>query len=81
MEADLDKEQTDTLAANNLLRAEWEQIRARYPGTDLDFSGELDDINESLDAMGPLFLLGVGLICTSHRHNLSFFKRLKFQVE
>ena len=62
VEADLDKEQTDTLAANNRLRAEWEQIRARYPGTDLDFSGELDDINESLDAMGPLFLLGVGLI-------------------
>jgi multidrug efflux pump subunit AcrB len=62
VEADLDKEITDTLAANNLLRAEWEQIRARYPGTDLDFSGELDDINESLDAMGPLFLLGVGLI-------------------
>lgn len=62
VEADLDKEQTDTLAANNVLRAEWERIRTRYPGTDLDFSGELDDIYESLDAMGPLFLLGVGLI-------------------
>jgi multidrug efflux pump subunit AcrB len=62
VEADLDKEQTDTLAANNRLRAEWEKIRARYPGVDLDFSGELDDIYESLDAMGPLFLLGVGLI-------------------
>jgi multidrug efflux pump subunit AcrB len=62
VEADLDKEITDTLAANAALRAEWEKIRARYPGTDLDFSGELDDINESLAAMGPLFLLGVGLI-------------------
>ncbi len=62
VEADLDKEATDTLAANNRLRAEWEKIRARYPATNLDFSGELDDINESLDAMGPLFLLGVGLI-------------------
>ena len=62
VEADLDKEQIDTLAANNLLRVEWEKIRTRYPGTNLDFSGELDDINESLDAMGPLFLLGVGLI-------------------
>ncbi len=62
VEADLDKETTDTLVANNQLRAEWEKIRARYPATDLDFSGELDDINESLDAMGPLFLLGVGLI-------------------
>ena len=62
VEADLDKDHIDTLAANNWLRAEWEKVRARYPGTDLDFSGELDDINESLDAMGPLFLLGVGLI-------------------
>ncbi|MGF1614319.1 MAG: efflux RND transporter permease subunit [Gammaproteobacteria bacterium] len=62
VEADLDKSQTDTLAANDQLRAQWEEIRARYPGTDLDFSGELDDINESLEAMGPLFLLGVGLI-------------------
>jgi multidrug efflux pump subunit AcrB len=62
VEADLDKEQSDTLAANNRLRAEWEKIRPRYPGVNLDFSGELDDIDESLSAMGPLFLLGVGLI-------------------
>jgi multidrug efflux pump subunit AcrB len=62
VEADLDPQLNDTLSANNQLRAEWERIRARYPNTDLDFSGELDDINESLDAMGPLFLLGVGLI-------------------
>ncbi len=62
VEADLDKEQSDTLTANNRLRAEWEKIRPRYPGANLDFSGELDDIDESLSAMGPLFLLGVGLI-------------------
>ncbi|MDQ5909199.1 MAG: hypothetical protein QG599_1293, partial [Pseudomonadota bacterium] len=62
VEADLDSEITDTLSANNQLRAAWESVRNRYPNTDLDFSGELDDINESLDAMGPLFLLGVGLI-------------------
>ena len=62
VEADLDKEQTDTLVANRQIRTEWEKIRVHYPSTDLDFSGELDDINESLDAMGPLFLLGVGLI-------------------
>lgn len=62
VEADLDQTVTDTLAANHQLRAAWELIRSRYPNTDLDFSGELDDINESLNAMGPLFLLGVGLI-------------------
>ncbi|MBI2319663.1 MAG: efflux RND transporter permease subunit [Betaproteobacteria bacterium] len=62
VEADLVKEQTDTLAANNSIKAEWEAIKARYPQVDLDFSGELDDIQESLEAMKFLFLLGVGLI-------------------
>ncbi len=39
-----------------------ERIAARYPDIDLDFSGELDDIQESLDAIGVLFLLGVGVM-------------------
>lgn len=62
VEGDLAPGSTDTVAANTLLREGWERERARFPGVDLDFSGELDDINESLDAMGPLFLLGLGLI-------------------
>lgn len=62
VEADLDKEITDTVAANRILREEWQKIAAQYPGVNLDFSGELDDINESLDAMLALFALGVGLI-------------------
>ncbi len=62
VEADLDKEVTDTVEANRILREEWRKIAARYPGVNLDFSGELDDINESLDAMLALFALGVGLI-------------------
>ncbi len=62
VEADLDKALTDTLAANEIIRAEWAKIAARFPGADLDFSGELDDIRESLEAMLGLFLLGVGLI-------------------
>jgi multidrug efflux pump subunit AcrB len=62
VEADLDKTVTDTVAANEAIRAGWEKVHARYPTTDLDFSGELDDIYESLDAMKVLFLLGVGLI-------------------
>ncbi|HEX5755665.1 MAG TPA: efflux RND transporter permease subunit, partial [Arenimonas sp.] len=62
VEADLAPGSTDTLAANAMLREGWEKIRTRYPGTDLDFSGELDDLNESLGAMGGLFLLGLGLI-------------------
>jgi multidrug efflux pump subunit AcrB len=62
VEADLDRDQIDTVQANRMLREQWDEMRGRFPGADLDFSGELDDIEESLAAMGPLFLLGVGLI-------------------
>lgn len=62
VEADLDKTQIDTLEANNRLKAAWAELRVRFPATQLDFSGELDDIQESLDAMIMLFGLGVGLI-------------------
>jgi multidrug efflux pump subunit AcrB len=62
VEANLDKDVTDTVAANNFIKAEWEKVRTQHPGVDLDFSGELEDIEESLAAMQALFLLGVGLI-------------------
>jgi multidrug efflux pump subunit AcrB len=62
VEADIERKQTDTVAVNNAIRAAWENIQGRYPQTTLDFSGELDDIQESLDSMGVLFLLGIGLI-------------------
>lgn len=62
VEADIDRRATDTVKVNNLVRARWEEIHSRFPSTSLDFSGELDDIQESLDAMGLLFLLGLGLI-------------------
>ncbi|HCZ15150.1 MAG TPA: AcrB/AcrD/AcrF family protein [Candidatus Accumulibacter sp.] len=62
VEANLDKERTDTAAANAIIASAWERIRAGHPGVSLDFSGELEDIEESLAAMKILFLLGVGLI-------------------
>lgn len=62
VEADLDKAITDTVAANRIIREEWNKVAAQFPNTGIDFSGELDDIQESLDAMLWLFLLGVGLI-------------------
>ncbi|GIL03719.1 MAG: multidrug ABC transporter [Betaproteobacteria bacterium] len=61
VEANLDKERTDTFAANRMIQAEWARLRASYPNVDLDFTGELDDIQESLDALGMLFVLGIGL--------------------
>lgn len=62
VEADLDKGITDTVSANRAILSGWEAIRGRYPGIDLDQTGELDDIQESLDAILVLFLLGVGLM-------------------
>ena len=62
VEADLDKKKMDTVAVNKLIRQQWVKIQPQYPGVGLDFTGELDDIQESLDAMLNLFLLGVGLI-------------------
>ncbi len=60
--ADLDEELNDTRKANAELAKRWSEIAGDYPSTDLEFSGELDDLNETLDAMGGLFLLGLGLI-------------------
>lgn len=62
IQADIDRAQTDTVQANNYLREQWAQLQAQYPGVSLDFSGELDDIQESLDAISGLFLFGLGLI-------------------
>ncbi len=62
LEADLDKLQTDTLAANRIVREAWDKMAPRHPGIAVDYSGELDDIQESLDSMLSLFLLGLGLI-------------------
>ena len=62
LEADIDKERIDTVTANNLIMREWQRLQGDYPDIDLDFSGELDDIKESIDAMAMLFLLGIGVI-------------------
>lgn len=62
IEADIDRRHLDTVSANDWIRGQWEEIRERHPDVSLDFTGLLDDIIESLDAMAVLFLLGVGLI-------------------
>jgi multidrug efflux pump subunit AcrB len=62
VEADLDKELTNTVEANGRILQEWDGIRDRYPDIDLDFSGELDDIQESIDSIQVLFLFGIGLM-------------------
>ena len=62
VEADIDKKKIDTISANTFVTDGWEKVAQRYPNINLDFTGELDDIQESLDAILTLFLLGVGLM-------------------
>ena len=63
VEADLDDLVIDTVTANNKIVAKWQQqLQADFPDIDLDFSGELDDIQESMDAILMLFVFGVGVM-------------------
>ncbi|NKB62087.1 MAG: AcrB/AcrD/AcrF family protein [Gammaproteobacteria bacterium] len=62
VESDIDTSKTDTIAANQKIKDYWKTIQHKYPNVDLDFSGVLDDIEESLSAIGMLFLMGLGLI-------------------
>jgi len=62
VEADIEEGGMDTVTANRLIVEAWEGQKARFPDIDLDFSGELDDIQESIDAIGVLFIFGVGLM-------------------
>ena len=62
LEANIDKSKTDTVEANEKIISYWATIADRHPNVSLDFSGELDDIAESIDSMGILFLFGIGLM-------------------
>lgn len=60
--ANLDKSVSDSARAIARIRDAWTEVAARHPGVDLDFSGEFDDIGESLADLWKLFLLGLGLV-------------------
>ncbi|MEM7610984.1 MAG: efflux RND transporter permease subunit [Pseudomonadota bacterium] len=60
--AELEPGTTDTVQANAQVEAAWREVAAEFPQIDLEFEGALDDIQESLNAFGPLGLLGIGLI-------------------
>ena len=62
IEADLDSGVTDTLRANHYVQQEWRGFAKKYPDVELDYSGELDDVQQSIHAMVLLFLFGAGLI-------------------
>jgi multidrug efflux pump subunit AcrB len=62
VEADLDTEVMNTVQANDLVKQKWAEIADQYPQNDLNFSGQLDDLQESLDSMLVLFMFGILLI-------------------
>jgi multidrug efflux pump subunit AcrB len=62
VEADLDKNLMNTVEANDLIRQRWLEISHQYSENDLNFSGQLDDIDESINSMFQLLLFGVLLI-------------------
>ena len=62
LEADIDRERLNEVQVNDMVAAQWEKVRQEFPNVTLDFSGALDDIQESLDAMLLLFIFGIGLI-------------------
>lgn len=62
LEADIDRTQLDTLAANQLVLDAWQEIADRYPDIDIDLTGAQEDIQESLAALAVLFPIGLGAI-------------------
>ncbi len=62
VEADLDKAIMDTPAVNRYLKNVWRDHAGDFPDIDLDFSGELDEIQESVESLVVLFAIGVGII-------------------
>ena len=62
VEADLDDTLIDTVTANELVKQAWAEGQGSYPNIDLDFSGELDDIDEAMDSILILFIFGIGVM-------------------
>lgn len=62
VEADIESEALDTVTANKIILDAWQEHKDTFPNIDLDQSGELDDIYESMDAISVLFVFGVGLM-------------------
>ena len=60
--ADVDKEKIDVVQGSDIVLDEWNKIKFDYPNIDIEFSGILDDIEESLEEMRFLFILGLGLM-------------------
>lgn len=54
--------QLDTVTANKMMLKGWEKYRDQFPDIDLDFTGQLDDLNEGIRSLIMLFLFGLGVM-------------------
>ncbi|NJA08067.1 efflux RND transporter permease subunit [Methylococcaceae bacterium WWC4] len=62
LQADLDKSQMDTLAANGEIQRRWEWVKDRYPDIKVSFGGEMETVEEGLKQLWQFLVLGLGLI-------------------
>jgi multidrug efflux pump subunit AcrB len=61
-ERDYSKCQLDTVTANKMMTDKWDKIKDQFPTINLDFTGQLDDINDSISSLTQLMLFGVGIM-------------------
>ena len=54
--------QLDTVTANKMMLAGWDKVKDQFPGIDLDLTGQLDDIQDSIKSLVRLLLFGVGIM-------------------
>ncbi len=60
--SNLDKQKTTTVEANQTLAESFSSMAKRYPGINLDFSGEFQEFKESFAGLVQLFALGILLV-------------------
>ena len=54
--------QLDTVTANKMMLDGWDKVKDQFPGIDLDLTGQLDDIQDSIQSLVKLLLFGVGIM-------------------
>ncbi len=62
LQADINKEMTDTVKANQIIKDYWKTRHEKYPNINLDYTGTLDDIQEALSSILLLMVFGVLLM-------------------
>ena len=62
VKADIDKTLVNEKQANNLIKEAWHKYKGKHSNVELDYSGLLDDLNETINSLFFYFLIGIGLI-------------------